>query len=76
MCYRKRNTDNINDDIDDDINDDDEELEEEPELVLMSEYKKARKQRIAENKRKFDEYWKNKCNQPPFAQTGKRDQKV
>lgn len=31
----------------------------------MSEYEKERKQRIAENKRKFDEYWKRKCNQPP-----------
>lgn len=31
----------------------------------MSEYERERKQRIAENKRKFDEYWKRKCNQPP-----------
>ena len=68
VCYRKRNTDNLNDDI----NDDDEELEEELEVVLMSEYEKARKQRIAENKRKFDEYWKNKCNQPPFAGVTKK----
>lgn len=38
----------------------------------MSEYERERKQRIAENKRKFDEYWKRKCNQPPAAGVTKK----
>lgn len=58
MCY-KRNT-----------NDDDDEKEEEE--VLMSEYENKRKQRIAENKRKFDEYWRSKHDQPPATNVAKK----